>query len=119
MQKQKDSWKESCKLSNAHMSWSSPILIYCLSSSVRAVIEHSPLALRVKNTQGKDSWKCKPSQAKSGDKPELPAFCTSKLFGLSHKTGLIHSVDSVWAVKRGLQAVDPHWDGSSFSVALS
>lgn len=59
-----------------------------------------------------------PSQAKPGDKPELPAFCTSKLFGLSGKTGLIHSVDSVWTVNRDLQAVDPHWDGGSFSVAL-
>ena len=75
--KQKDSWKESCKqgiLSGSQMPYSWPpssslFLIYCLSPSVRAVFEHSPLALRIKHSQcekvsWEDSWECNPSQTR-------------------------------------------------------
>ena len=67
------------------------------------------LALRIKYTQwekqspGRIAGSASP--AKPGDQPDLPAFRTSNLFGLSCKSGLIHSIDSVWTVKRGIRAV--------------
>lgn len=124
--KKKDSWKESCKQeisSCSQLPWpllSSPVLIYCLSSSVRAADEHSPLALRTKYWVGKivsweDIWECKPSQ----DNHELPAFGMSKLFGLSHASDIIHSSDRVWTAKACLQAVGPGSDRSSSPVILT
>lgn len=78
---------------------------------MRAVVEHSALALRIKRTQQEEqspgTIAGSASPVKPGDKPDLPALCTSKLFGLSHKSGFIHSIESVWTVKRVLQAVDP------------
>jgi len=71
----------------------------------------------VKKSPGRIAGSATP--AKPGDECDLPALCTNKLFRLSHKSGLIHSIDSVWTVKRGLQAVDPSGDGSSSSITLT
>lgn len=62
-----------------------------------------------------DIWEYKPSQANHN----LPAFCKSKLFGLSHESDLIHTSSKVWTLKGGLQAVGPGSDRSSSRVTLT
>lgn len=124
--KKKDSWKESCKQGISSCSQLPNSTSYGLSWVPQSGFiafhlqqEYTPRSQNKMYGVGKivsweDIWECKPSQAN----PELPAFCMSKLFGLSHTSGLIHSSDRVWTVKGCLQAVGPGSDGSSAPVTL-